>query len=168
MKTLYLVRHASAHIDSPTKNDIDRPLNYIGLNEGELMAEYLMKSKVKIDLIMSSTAKRAGNTAEIFAKHFFYSFSKIERKKNIYSEKSEDVLNELTFCNDSTENILFVGHNPVITILANEFSIQPVASFKPAGIGCFTFEIESWKMLPVKGTLKFYMDPLLLKASSPL
>lgn len=161
MKTLYLVRHASASIDSPTKKDIDRPLNHGGISEAETMATYLRKNNAQINLIISSTAVRAIVTAHIIAKHFFYPLPEIKKEEVIFLNDAEKNLSLLSSMNNSLENILCIGHNPSITVLANLLSDKPVVSFRPAGVACIEFEIEKWEDISKKGILKFYADPLL-------
>lgn len=161
MKTLYLVRHASSFIDSPTKKDIDRPLNYAGINEAEIMAKYLRK-KGRVDLIITSSAERAVTTAQIFAKYFFYPVAKIREETGIYSNTVTDSLIALGTCGDDVDHVLFVGHNPSITLLANELITEPLSSFRTAGIACIEFEIEKWNEIISKGNLKFYSDPSLI------
>jgi phosphohistidine phosphatase len=162
MKTLYLVRHASASIDSPTKKDIDRALNHDGITEAEVMASFLRKQSAQIDLIISSTALRAVVTAHIIAKHFFYPLMEIRKEEVIFLNNAKKDSELISSIESSIDHILFVGHNPSITQLANSFCKTPLSSFKPAGIACIEFEIESWDMISKKGVLKFYTDPLMV------
>lgn len=162
MRSLYLVRHASASIDSPTRKDIDRALNHDGIAEAEIMAKYLRKQSAQINLIVSSTALRAYTTSIIFAKHFFYPIPEIRKEESIFLNNSQKDFSLLSSMDDIIENILFVGHNPSITLLANSLSDKSMSSFKPAGIACIEFEIEKWELLSQKGVLKFYADPKLV------
>jgi|SRR6185436_464876 len=162
MKTLYLVRHASASIDAPTKKDIDRPLNHAGISEAEIMAAFLRKQDAKIDQIISSPARRAIVTSQIIAKHFFYQLQEINVEEVIFLNDIEKILPFIYSMDNSIENILFVGHNPSVSILASLISAEPVPLFKPAGIACIEFEIEMWNEVSKKGTLKFYADPSLI------
>ena len=162
MRSLYLVRHASASIDSPTRKDIDRALNHDGIAEAEVMAKYLRKQNAQINLIVSSTALRAYTTSIIFAKHFFYPIPEIRREESIFLNNAENDFSLLSSMEDVIENILFVGHNPSITQLANSLSDTSISSFKPAGIACIEFEIEKWELLSKKGVFKFYADPALV------
>ena len=168
MKTLYLVRHASASIDSPTRKDIDRQLSYLGINEAETVAGYLMKNKQRADQIITSPAERASATAQLFAKHFFYPVDKIQNDLSMYEGKKAELIKVIRSCDNAIQNLLFIGHNPAITEVANELSDKPLVSFKPAGIARIDFEIENWDMLPEKGALKFYTDPQLLNSAPSL
>jgi len=70
MKTLLIIRHAKSSWDNLSLNDIDRPLNDRGKRDGPVMAGRLIKAGVKIDHFVSSSAKRARHTAEIFIHEF--------------------------------------------------------------------------------------------------
>ncbi|MFI5219835.1 MAG: SixA phosphatase family protein [Bacteroidia bacterium] len=168
MKKLLLLRHASASIDSPTRQDIDRPLNYDGINEAELMVKFLRTQKIPVDLIISSTAFRAVTTAQIFARFLFYPLANIQKEKNIFSNNPDDLIAVLHSFEDDKNGILFVGHNPGITELANVIGSPAVPNFKPAGIACIEFEIDSWKEIEKNGVLKFYVDPLTVADLPPL
>jgi phosphohistidine phosphatase len=160
MKTLYLVRHASASIDSPTKKDIDRPLNHSGISEAEAMATYLRKRGEQMNLIVSSSAVRAMVTAHVIAKHFFYPLQEIRKEEVIFLNDVKKNIDLLATMNNSMQYILFVGHNPSITEMANLLCSQPVSSsFKPAAVACIQFDIETWQEISNTGVLKFYADP---------
>ena len=168
MKKLLLVRHASASIDSPTRQDVDRPLNYDGLNEAELMVKFLRTQKIPVDYIVSSAAARAVTTAQIFARFLFYPLANIGKEKNIYSNNISDLIAVLHSMDENKHCVLCVGHNPGITELSNAICNQPVSNFKPAGIAFIEFEINSWKEIQNNGALKFYVDPLTLTDLPPL
>src|SRR5258707_3899475 len=70
MNTLLIIRHAKSSWDNATLNDIDRPLNDRGKRDAPVMAGRLIKAGVRIDLFVSSPAKRARSTAEIFIHTF--------------------------------------------------------------------------------------------------
>src|SRR3954470_2706201 len=64
MKTLLLLRHAKSSRDDPRLSDFDRPLNDRGKDDAKLVGRYLRKQKIKIDVIVTSPARRARRTAE--------------------------------------------------------------------------------------------------------
>src|SRR4051794_9695084 len=70
MKTLILVRHAKSSWDQPGVSDIDRPLNERGKSDAPQMAKRLKERNIKIDLFISSPAKRAKKTAKYFAEEY--------------------------------------------------------------------------------------------------
>ena len=67
MKTLFLLRHAKSSWKQPEMNDHDRPLNKRGKKEAPKVGEYLKANDLVPDLILSSTARRAHDTAQAVA-----------------------------------------------------------------------------------------------------
>mgnify|MGYP002795369038 CR=1 FL=1 len=92
MKKIILVRHAKSAWDNPLLNDHDRPLAPRGLRDDPKMAKRLSKGGIEPDLILCSTAKRAVQTAEIFAREMGYKQPEIELKKNCYHASENTLL----------------------------------------------------------------------------
>ena len=67
MKYLYLIRHAKASSDYLRIPDFDRPLKAIGVMQAHQMSTKLVDKGIKPDIILSSPASRALQTAHIFA-----------------------------------------------------------------------------------------------------
>ena len=65
-KILLVVRHAKSSWDIGTLNDFERPLNDRGKKDAPAMAQRLADRKILIDAFVSSPAKRAKKTAELF------------------------------------------------------------------------------------------------------
>jgi phosphohistidine phosphatase len=66
IKTLILIRHSKAENRKHAAIDIDRPLTEEVKVDSYKMANFLLKSGIKPDLILSSSATRASQTSEIF------------------------------------------------------------------------------------------------------
>lgn len=66
MESIYLVQHGKAYDE---KVDPERSLTPEGINETNLVASYLAKIGVSVDVIVHSGKKRALQTAEILARH---------------------------------------------------------------------------------------------------
>ena len=81
MKQLLLIRHAKSDWNDASLSDFDRPLNNRGKTDAPVMAKRLLDKKVKIDLFISSPAKRAKKTASIFAKEYDIKKDKINFKE---------------------------------------------------------------------------------------
>ncbi len=67
MKTIYLVHHAAAGKSKPKSPDRKRALSKKGRKEAIKMAKNLKKNGMLPDLLVSSPAKRAIQTARVFA-----------------------------------------------------------------------------------------------------
>jgi phosphohistidine phosphatase len=71
-KTLYLVRHAKSSWDNPDLDDFERPLNERGTRDAPRMGERLSHRDVHPDVIFSSGALRALETAKAIAQRLQY------------------------------------------------------------------------------------------------
>lgn len=116
MKTLYLMRHGQKELDS-TKDDFDIKLTNKGIKYIEDISTKLVENNIQIDLIASSPALRAKETAQIVANKFGY------EKPIIYNEVIyQAFLNELheiiTYTYDTVDSMILIGHNPSLAILA--------------------------------------------------
>ena len=69
-KTLLLIRHAKSSWDISNLNDFERPLNDRGKKDAPAMAKRLLHKKISIDAFVSSPAKRAKKTAELFCQEY--------------------------------------------------------------------------------------------------
>jgi phosphohistidine phosphatase len=164
MKSLYLLRHAHASESSANKKDIDRPLNSTGIQEAGIIARHVKENNFSFNQIISSNALRAMETAKIIAQHLSYPAKNIKQEKIIYSNDAAEIIALIKLLEDSTNSVLMVGHNPSITMLANLLSLQPVPSFRPAGIACIQINTESWSAMKERCNLKFYFDPTMIGA----
>ena len=72
MKTLLLLRHAKSSWKDKDASDHDRPLNKRGKRNAALMGWLLQKEVLVPDIIVSSTAVRARDTAVRVAKSCYY------------------------------------------------------------------------------------------------
>lgn len=87
MKTLLLIRHAKSSWDDAAVADVDRPLNDRGRRDAPAMAKRLIKAGISIDRFVSSPARRARQTAELFAHEFDVKEKKIRFVPQLYRLK---------------------------------------------------------------------------------
>lgn len=113
MKRLTLFRHAKTERDSTTGRDFDRQLTERGERDSSRMGEEIRKQSVDFDLILSSPAVRAAQTAELagLAPHFDESF---------YNASAGQLLAIVQEAKDSVERLLMIGHNPGFERLASQ------------------------------------------------
>ncbi len=130
-KTLYIARHAKSSWDDPTLSDFDRPLNARGMRDAPRMAKLLAEENVAPQIIVSSPAKRARTTAEIYQEDIGGELVFDER---IY-EASEMTLRYLVDeYLDKYDAVMIVGHNPGLTALADRLSDADIYNLPTASI----------------------------------
>jgi phosphohistidine phosphatase len=143
MKTLFLVRHAKSSWDDTALPDKDRPLNDRGKRDAAKMGERLAKQDVKPDLILSSPARRALTTAEIFAKKLDYKLKNIVVDDRLYGVEADDLLGAIRKLGDKSKRVMLFGHNPELTEFANRLSSK-ITRMPTSAVAQFTFDAKSW------------------------
>jgi phosphohistidine phosphatase len=161
MKTLYLVRHSKAAQRRPQLPDFERTLVRSGEKDALGMAKKLKKEGFIPDLLMSSTANRALETAHIFAKGLKYPVEKILVKDALYSEMSEEALLYIIRQVDNRYNSLMLfGHNPVFTDLACLLIADFHEDIPKSGVVGIEFAKTEWKAIsPRTGRLMLFEYP---------
>ncbi len=165
MKRLYLARHAKSSWKDPELEDFDRPLNKRGESDAPIMGQRLRKRKTEIDLIISSPAKRAKKTAEILAKPISIVPREIQWLESVYAAGSQTLLHIVRKIDNACQNVMLVGHNPGLTILAERLTGIKINNIPTCGIVAVDFEVDSWNSIrDAKGRLVFFDFP---KKSQP-
>jgi phosphohistidine phosphatase len=104
MKTLFLIRHAKSSWDNPGQNDFDRTLNARGLKDAPVMAQRLLERKVSVDLFISSPAKRAKKTCELFMHEMRIDEKQIVLKSELYLAEPPVFFDVIKQINSSINN----------------------------------------------------------------
>ena len=160
MKYLYLIRHAKSSWDNPGLADIDRPLNKRGKRDAPLMGERLQQYGVVPDLIYASPAKRARKTAAIIAESVGYPLERIVEQRNIYSSDMNLLLSVIHQTENSVERLFLVGHNYVLTDLAEQLTSEKLGNVPTCGIVGVAFNIASWQEVAGgRGEMLFFDYP---------
>ncbi|MBS1774880.1 MAG: histidine phosphatase family protein [Bacteroidetes bacterium] len=144
-KTLVLIRHAKSSWANPLQSDFDRSLNERGEKDAPLMGERLLKLNILPDLIISSTAKRAAQTAKKIAQALHYDIGKIKWDDGLY-HCIPQVLEETAIAqSDELQTVFIVAHNPGITDFVNELSDQfRIDNMPTCGVVATTIQAKSW------------------------
>ena len=146
MKTLMLLRHAKSSWKDSDAEDHERPLNKRGKKTAPQMGRVLATEGLVPDLILSSTAIRARDTAKAVAKAASYK-GKVELLESLYLATAGKLLAEAqSRTPDSVERLLLVGHNPGMEDLVEILSGKREA-FPTAALAVFEVGIPRWKNL---------------------
>lgn len=156
MKKLIILRHAKSSWEEMDLNDYDRPLNSKGLTNAEEMGEFLLAKEGIPDLILTSSAKRAYDTANIIAGEIGYNREKIKTDKRLYHASVNDILKSIAMIPNDIKKCIVTGHNPGLTDLVNHFGVR-LDSLPTASAVCFEFKADSWKNIaPENATLDWF------------
>jgi len=143
MKRLFLIRHAKSSWDDAALPDKDRPLNDRGRRDAPKIGERLAKRGVKPDLILSSPAVRALETAEIIARKLDYRRKDIIVDDRLYAVEADDLLEVIRELGAQLKSVMIVGHNPELAELAQRLSGE-ITDMPTCAVAEFGFEAKSW------------------------
>jgi phosphohistidine phosphatase len=123
-RTLVLIRHAKSSWSDPSEKDLDRPLNERGKKDAPLMGDELKKRNMVPDAIISSTAKRARQTAKRIAKAVGFDVEQIQKLDSLYLCEPSAFKEVITNLESTVKTVFIIAHNPGITEFANQLSNQ--------------------------------------------
>lgn len=131
MKTLYILRHAKSDWSDGGLSDFERPLNERGKAAAPLMGEAMKNRKFQPEMIISSPAVRAKQTAEL-VRNAAELKGAINYDSHIYEADPQTLLHIVAEIDDALDSAMIVGHNPglegLIRILTGEFQTMPTAA----------------------------------------
>lgn len=159
MKEVILIRHAKSDWANESVKDIDRPLNDRGYEDAYFLSNWFKKELPLPELILSSPATRALNTAFIFSRTFGMKESAVMLNEDLYESKMEDYLKVISSLDNIYNRIMVFGHNPAITNLTNELNKDLLFENVPTcGIIKIGFDLNSWKDVAAKKEGKLLLN----------
>ncbi len=145
MKTLLLLRHAKSSWKQPEQPDQERPLNKRGKKEAPKVGKYLKENDLSPDLILSSPARRAHDTAQAVAEGCGFE-GQIDLYQDLYLSDTACYLDILHCLPDDARRVLVVGHNPdveeLLTLLTDVSEHMTTAA-----LAVVDLPISSWQEL---------------------
>lgn len=163
-KTLLVVRHAKSSWDVSSLNDFERPLNERGKKDAPVMAKRLKEKKIAIDALVSSPAKRAKKTAELFCEAFGKKEEDVIYMSMLYHAPAEVFYEVIEQLDDQFSKVAVFSHNPGITDFVNSLTDSVKIDNLPT-CGVFAVHIQSDKWKDFKKSKKeflFYDYPKLV------
>jgi len=145
MKTLFLIRHAKSSWNDITLSDIDRPLNERGKYDAPIMARRLKDKKLEVDAFISSPAKRAKKTAEIFMDVFDAKEKKLVLVPSLYEATMQKYYDVIENLKDKYDTVAVFAHNPGITDFINSLECTPVDDMPTCAIYAVKIKTKRWK-----------------------
>ncbi|MDQ4122918.1 MAG: histidine phosphatase family protein [Acidobacteriota bacterium] len=157
MKTLYVLRHAKSDWNDASLTDFERPLNERGLTAARKMGEFMRERGIEPDLIVSSPARRARETAQIVKDAAGFE-ANIRFERRIYEASIGYLIEIVSEVENDCRKLLIVGHNPgfeqLVENLTGELHAMPTAALAEIAL-----PIESWSETMRGGKLKNLFKP---------
>ena len=146
MKTLLVLRHAKSSWDDGTLDDHERPLNERGQRDAPQMGKVIREHRLIPDVVLSSDALRARQTAEAVAKAAHYA-GEILLDPRLYGASPADIVKVLrTVEETNAATVMIVGHNPgleeLVTRLTRERQDLPTAALAQIAL-----PVDQWREL---------------------
>jgi phosphohistidine phosphatase len=145
MITLLIMRHAKSSWEDNGLHDHDRPLNKRGKLNAPRMGRLLRELDLVPDLILTSSARRARDTAAAVADQSGYE-GEVQVVNDLYAAPAEAYLEVLAASDEHHERILVIGHNPgleeLLEMLTGEHEHLPTAA-----IARVDLDIPRWQSL---------------------
>ncbi len=144
MKFLFLIRHAKSDWGDIQLKDFERTLSKRGLRDAPFMAAKFKELFEIPQKIISSPAVRAMTTANFFADEFGIDSNEITFNRDIYSNGQKEIPTIISQLDDSIDSVAVFGHNPDITLLANDLIQDIVGHVPTCTIIKISFDTEFW------------------------
>ncbi len=143
MKTLLLMRHAKSSWKDTELSDIDRPLSKRGKRDAPFMGAVLKEKELVPQLILSSTAVRARQTAELLTAACNFG-GEIRYLDSFYLAEPAAYLHGLMDLPDGLERVMVIGHNPglegLLQLLSGRIEALPTGT-----IAVLSLPVTSWR-----------------------
>jgi phosphohistidine phosphatase len=149
MKTLLLMRHGkSSWKDVKKDEDKLRPLAKKGEKDAQKMSELLEEKEILPQVILTSTAKRARETANIFLDQCSGEITFIALDA-LYLAEPQVVIDALKTIPDRADRVMVIGHNPGLEGVLQHITGE-VESLPTSSIASLELPIESWSEISIE------------------
>lgn len=160
MLRLTLIRHAKSAWDDPSLGDFDRPLNARGRRDAPVMAKRLCDLARRPERLVSSPARRAISTAQVFAEALALPPPAIALEPSIYDASLAMLIDVVRALDPGARHVALFGHNPGFSELARWLATCPFHEMPTCAIASLELQISAWNELgPGCGRLAHYLYP---------
>ena len=158
MRTLYILRHAKSSWDDASLADFDRPLNGRGERTAPIMGELMKREGFAPDVILSSPAERAKQTA-MATKEAGALAGVLIFDDRIYEASANALRQVVSEIDDRYSSTMLVGHNPgmeeFIRYLTGKIEPMPTAA-----LAVIDLAVDTWAdVTENRGTLRQIFRP---------
>lgn len=151
MKRVVIVRHAKS-TPYGYDDDFHRELTEKGKNDAVKISMKLSEMGVFADLVISSSATRAMQTATIFCRNLGYNSSLIRQEENLYAGLTTqgfiDMLQELP---EHVEAVFVFGHNPSVYYLVYNLVRYFNSDMPTCSTVALEFQVDKWSEVSARG-----------------
>jgi len=157
-RRLFIIRHGKSSWDHMNLDDIDRPLAERGTRNAAEMAKRLQDKALVPELILSSPASRALNTALIMLRTWGLDPGNLQIHDKLYDASVKEIEQVVSTAPSGITHLAVYGHNPSFTLYGNQFLEDPLDNLPTAGVVIVTLESEGWKGIGRNQVKETYVD----------
>ena len=143
-REILIIRHAKSSWDDPALEDRDRPLAVRGERAAPLMGQLIAHRDWLPELIVSSVAKRAQQTARLLADAMGCAAGQVVTDGRLYVAGLAEWQEVIRDQPDDYRRIALVGHNPAIEQTAQWLFPLQVRKVPTAAVIYGRFRVDSW------------------------
>ena len=159
MKEILLLRHAKSDWNADYSDDHDRPLSKRGVKAAKMIGQVLTASGQMPEIIISSSAVRAKDTAQLAASEGKWDVEHIV-SETLYHADIDELLCIVQNVDESFNRIMIVSHEPTISAAASRLIGGGLFRFPTAAIARIDFNTESWlNISSMNGQLVWFFPP---------
>jgi len=124
------------------------------------MGEIMKTKDIVPDIMITSPAVRAQQTAKKMAKAMDFSKQSIYIRDEIYEAGTDDLWEVIRSLEHTWHTVFMFGHNPTYTSFANIFAQPYIENVPTCGIVGIEFNVANWKDASSEnGSLKAFYYP---------
>lgn len=142
MKTLLLMRHATAADKKTLQADVDKELTQLGERQAGQAGLWLKEQDLVPEHILVSPAERTMSTCLLLLEAIGRKIP-VQQERIIYAGTEKDLYYLLQDLPEEADIVLLLGHNPTISYLASQIC-QEELHFEPANIAVIRLSGPSW------------------------
>jgi phosphohistidine phosphatase len=152
------MRHAKSSWGDPSLADFERPLNERGRKAAPLVGRFRRKQRLRPDLVLSSPAERARQTAALVIEAAGLK-APLRYDERIYEATPSRLAEVVSQVEEAVGELLLVGHNPglagLLELLAGESRRVPTAALARVAL-----DVEKWGRLRAGvGRVELFVRP---------
>jgi len=150
MKHLIIIRHGDAKRDDVTLTDAQRPLAQTGCRQADAAAVDFFERGLSFDAIVSSSAKRALQTAEVWMKALKIPAERLQVEPSIYEAEHIDLLRIVQQLDDANLTVALIGHNPGVTGLLHHLVGRGIDNMGTSAYAVIAIDVDQWSRMALR------------------
>jgi len=158
MKTLFIVRHAEAAPKDKVA-DFERSLVEKGVKESKRISKRFAQHYKTPDIMLSSPANRAIETARVFAEKFTFPLQSIVRHDTLYAgSELTTYMDIIRGLDNEKQTAMIFGHDPMLSTLAATLGESFSQQLPKTSVVGFEFPVDAWSAIAARSGHLVYFD----------